>query len=86
VLEAGIVGEHAAWKGPTITPAQFGVDDSSGQPLLNLSIPPGLEGVQRAERGGAGLPESIVARVWVQSESAEARESCVELVSYGAAP
>ena len=83
-LEAGIIWEHAPRREPTLTALSLGVDDArTGRALVSLVVPPGLEGVQRAE--GGPLTEPGPVRLWVQSNNPEARESCVDLFALGPA-
>ncbi|MBI3183420.1 MAG: hypothetical protein HYZ28_14880 [Myxococcales bacterium] len=86
-LEGGLVWDRPSWKGPNITPLRLGVEDAStGRTLLQATAPVGLEQPVHAEAPAAGLPQTATLRLWVQSDSAEARETCVELVSYGPPP
>lgn len=81
VLEAGIVGEFAWGRHPERTPVRATVEDiGSGNRLLELVIPPGLEGMQRVERA-APPSASRPMRISVQSQNAAARETCVDLFS-----
>ncbi len=82
-LEGGIIFEHAWQYGPHLSTANLGVDDgASGQRLLELALPPGLEGVHHAERKlPAGEPRTV--KVWVQSEKAERRQVCLDVFALG---
>lgn len=83
VLEGGVIWELAPSRGPTVTTAHVGLERASdGRNVLELAIPPGLEGMQRAEADfPAGAPGERRFRVWVQSDHAEARQLCVDLTS-----
>jgi hypothetical protein len=82
-LEGGLIWDRGFFHGGGYTPTNLGVEDArSGQRLLEQSIPPGLEGVQRAETPTPpGGPRAL--KVWSQSDSAELRELCLDLLSQG---
>jgi hypothetical protein len=84
-LEGGIIFEHAVQREPHLTPALLGVDDAaSGQRLLELALPPGLEGVQHVERAlPAGEPRTV--KVWVRSDREERRQVCLDVLALGEA-
>ncbi len=86
-LAAGIVGEYASRRQPELTPTRIAVEETAtGRRLLELQIPPGVEGMQQVERRGAPeLPSTIGLRISVQSDNAALREACVELFSDRAA-
>lgn len=80
-MEAGIIFEHAFSKAPHLRTVHLGVDDrDSGEALLRLDLPPGLEGIQRVERAlGEGPPRNL--KLWVQADSAESRQVCVDVLA-----
>ncbi|MDC0709602.1 hypothetical protein POL68_14115 [Stigmatella sp. ncwal1] len=84
-LEGGILTEFAVRKSPSLTPTLMGVDDAqSRERLLEIALPPGLVGVQRAERTlPAGEPRTV--KVWTQSTNAESRQVCLDVFALGAA-
>jgi len=86
-LAAGIVGELAFHHEPELTPARVVVEQmASGQRLLEVTIPPGREGIVQDTRPAAGAGRDTVGlRLWVQSENPALRETCVELFSDRAA-
>jgi hypothetical protein len=79
-LEAGLIWEWALARGPGFTPVNVGVDDANGRSLLSLFIPAGLQQLQHAS---AASPAGGPMRLWIQSDQAEARGTCVELKSRG---
>lgn len=82
VLEAGIVGEYATRTDPSLTTTRVGVADAAtGNEILGVSIPRGIEGVRRAERSGSSLPPVVGAKLWIQSDNPTMRDTCVELTS-----
>jgi hypothetical protein len=82
-LEGGIIFEHAWQRGPHLSTANLGVDDAAtGQRLLELPLPPGLEGLHHTERKlPAGEPRTV--KVWVQSELPERRQVCLDVLALG---
>jgi hypothetical protein len=60
-------------------------ETGTGRGLLELEIPPGVEGLQQVERAAAELPSTSGLRIWVQSDNAALRDTCVELFSDRAA-
>ncbi|WP_163995211.1 hypothetical protein [Pyxidicoccus caerfyrddinensis] len=80
-LEGGIIWEQAHLKDARLTPAYLGVDDArSGVRLLEVVVPPGLEGVQKAEvRLPEGEPRTV--KVWVQSDNADRRQVCLDVLA-----
>jgi hypothetical protein len=83
-LEGGIVGEHAAQRSGRLTPAHLGVEDAStGDSLLRLSLPPGTEGLQRADRAGLPGEGPRTLRVWTQSDLADLRWVCLDVAALG---
>lgn len=96
-LEAGVVGEQAFQHAPRLTPVHVGLepvdggreDTAGGQALLRLTLPPGREGLQRAELplpagapppAGAPLP---TVRLWTQSDAPELRWVCLDMAVLG---
>lgn len=82
-LEAGLIWDRGWFHDPSVTALQVGVNEAnSGASLLRLTLPPGTEAPQRAERATpADSPKSISVQLWVQSDSSNLRESCVNLRS-----
>ncbi|WP_141618019.1 hypothetical protein [Myxococcus sp. AB036A] len=80
-LEGGIIFEHAFPKDSRFSTTHLGVDDAaSGARLLSLAIPPGLEGVQKAEaRLPEGAPHTV--KVWVQADNADRRQVCLDVLA-----
>ncbi|HZI11400.1 MAG TPA: hypothetical protein VE153_13530 [Myxococcus sp.] len=80
-LEGGIIWEHAWPKEARLTTTYLGVDDAgSGARLLEVAVPPGLEGVQKAE---VLLPEGAAraVKVWVQSDNGDRRQVCLDVLA-----
>jgi len=84
-LEGGIIWEQAWRRDAHLTTARLGVEDAaSGERLLEVSLPPGLEGVQRQERAlPSGAPRTV--KVWVQSDNPDRRHVCLDVWALGAA-
>ncbi len=83
-LEGGIIWEQAWQKHPRYSPANLGVEDVSGERLLEVALPPGLEGVQHQERAlPAGPPRTV--KVWVQADNPDRRQVCLDVFALGAA-
>jgi hypothetical protein len=82
-LEGGIIWEHAFSRAPQYTAAHFGMEDAAtGRPLTEIVLPPGLEGVQRAELAPPSNSAATV-RLWSQSERADSRDVCVDFYAWG---
>lgn len=82
-LEAGYTWDRGFHHGPNLTPTSVRVETPDGRAPIDLTLPVGLEGVQRAEAdalGGGPL------RLTVSSANAELRDVCLDLFGYGAAP
>jgi hypothetical protein len=82
-LSAGIVGEHASRQDPGLTPVQINVEEigSNGR-LLQLSIPPGLEGIQIAQiKRGPEIRSVLDLKISVQAGNPALRELCIDLFS-----
>lgn len=80
-LEGGIIWEHAHPRDARLTTTYLGVDDAgSGARLLEVAVPPGVEGVQKAE---VLLPEGAArtVKVWVQSDNADRRQVCLDVLA-----
>lgn len=80
-LEGGIIWEHAHPRDARLTTTYLGVDDArGGARLVEVAVPPGLEGVQKAE---VRLPEgeARTVKVWVQSDNAERRQVCLDVLA-----
>jgi len=78
-LEGGLIWDRGAFRGAPYSLTHFGVEDAqSGKPLLRVDLPPGLEGLQRAE-APADFTAPGTLRLWSQADRAELRELCVEL-------
>ncbi len=80
-LEGGIIWEHAHPRDARLTTTYLGVDDAgSGARLLEVAVPPGVEGVQKAE---VLLPEGAprTVKVWVQSDNADRRQVCLDVLA-----
>jgi hypothetical protein len=84
-LEGGIIFEHAFPKAPHLSTVHMAVEDvGSREPLLEVSQPPGLEGVQKAWRElPPGGPRTV--RVWVQADNADTRQVCLDVFALGEA-
>ncbi|XXF76475.1 hypothetical protein P2318_25970 [Myxococcaceae bacterium GXIMD 01537] len=85
-LEGGIIWEQAWQKDPAFTTTHLGVDDAAtGERLMEVALPPGLEGVQHAERALPPGPARTV-KVWVQSDNSDRRQVCLDVFALGDAP
>lgn len=84
-LEGGIIFEHAFPKAPQLRTVHMGVEDAvNHERLLEVSQPPGLEGVRKAWRAlPPGEPRTV--RVWVQADNADTRQVCLDLFALGEA-
>jgi hypothetical protein len=81
LLEGGIRWELAPRK--EVTPLRVGVEDAKSHSLLgSLNVPGGVEGLQKTSWGGSNSAGGM--RIWTQSDSAEARDACVELLALSA--
>ncbi|HZH75479.1 MAG TPA: hypothetical protein VEY88_05570 [Archangium sp.] len=82
-LEGGIIFEYAFRHEPQLSTTHYGVEDAAtGEALLNISHPAGLEGVQKASRAlPAGAPRTV--RVWVQADNADSRQVCLDVFAEG---
>jgi hypothetical protein len=85
-LEGGMTWDRATFRGPSITPVVAGLEDEHGQELMRLEFPPGVDRAQNGERKApSGLASPATVRLWVQSDSPELRDFCVNLFSEGLA-
>jgi len=84
-LEGGIIWEQAWRRDARYTTTRLGVDDAaSGERLLDVPLPPGLEGVQHQERAlPPGAPRTV--KVWVQADNPDRRQVCLDVWALGAA-
>ena len=85
-LEGGIIFEHAFKHDPGLSVTHLGVEDATHhEPLMEISLPPGREGVQRASHElPPGGPRTV--RVWTQADNPESRQVCLDLLALGAGP
>jgi hypothetical protein len=83
-LEGGLIFE-AAFGRPHLSTVNLGVDDArSGERLLEMAVPQGPLGVQKAERQlPRGEPRTV--KIWTQADNAEARQMCLDVLALGAA-
>jgi len=80
-LEAGVLWEYAPRKGYGQTAAHLGVEAPDGTPLLRIALEPGTEGLRTEQRPTAGINGTGILKLWLQSDSAQDRELCVNVVS-----
>jgi hypothetical protein len=82
-LEAGLISE-VTFSRPHLSNVQVGVDDArGGGPLLDLVVPQGVPGVQRAERElPPGEPRTV--KIWTQADSPDLRHLCLDVFALGA--
>lgn len=82
-LEGGMVWDRGYFTGPQLSVTRVGVEEAStGRALAQFELPPGIEGVQRAEVPTAASGP-IAVRLWSQADRAELRELCVDLFTWG---
>jgi hypothetical protein len=83
-LEGGIIFEYAFRHEPHLSTTHYGVEDAAtGESLLRISQPAGLEGVQKASHAlPAGGPRTV--KVWVQADNADSRQVCLDVFALGA--
>lgn len=83
VLEAGFVWDRGFHHGPQLTPAVVRVESAANTPaLIDLAVPVGQEGVQRASvPGPADGPRTL--RLTAEARNPELRDLCVDLFAYG---
>jgi hypothetical protein len=82
-LNAGMIWDRGWFHDRPLSVTQVEVEEN-GKRLGGLSIPPGLEGLQRTLTGGT--PEGATVAVTVQADNPELRESCFELFGFAGAP
>lgn len=82
-LEAGYTWDRGFHHGPTLTPTTLRVETADGRAPIDLTLPVGLEGVQRATAEQLG--EGPI-RLTVSSANPELRDVCLDLFGYGGAP
>ncbi len=75
-FRGGMTWDRGWFHQPQLTPTYF-TAALDGQQVLAVTVPVGLEGLQRAD--GPAVREGALVRLAVQSDNAELRESCVEL-------
>ncbi|PTL77754.1 hypothetical protein [Vitiosangium sp. GDMCC 1.1324] len=82
-LEGGIIFEYAFPRAPHLSTTHFGVEDAaSHEQLLEISQPPGLEGVLKASRVlPMGDPRTV--KVWVQADNPDTRQVCLDVFALG---
>jgi hypothetical protein len=83
-LEGGIIFEYPYGR-PHLDTVRMGVDDArTGERLLDVALPQGLPGWQKAERElPPGAPRTV--KVWTQVGNAELRHVCLDVFALGAA-
>jgi hypothetical protein len=79
-LTAGMIWDRGFAHDPRFTTTEV-VAEVNGQPAASLTIPVGLEGVQRAS--GPPIPQGSTLRIWSRSQNPELREVCVEAYGFG---
>jgi hypothetical protein len=82
-LEAGYIWDRGWFKGPEYVSAHFELAVVGGE-KKTLSIPPGLEPLQRLSLGP--MPQGSTLRMSVQADNTNLREFCVDLLLWGKAP
>lgn len=79
-LEGGIVFEWAWRKEARLTDTELAVEKATtGDRVLSLTLPPGLEGLQKVEVESDAGP----IRIAVQARNPEMRESCLDFSVLG---
>lgn len=81
-LEAGYVWNRGSIvvspSGFPLTPVELGADDAvTGETLMRLNLPVGVQGNQHAERVPPRLSSKGI-NLWIKSENPESRETCVD--------
>jgi hypothetical protein len=83
-LEGGLIWDRGYFHGPEVSATRFGVEEvGSGQSLLEVSLPPGVEGVRRAELSLPAGTGPLAVRLWSQADRPDLRELCVDLFAQG---
>jgi hypothetical protein len=82
-IEGGIIFEHT-FGAPHRSNIHMGVDDArTGERLLDVVVPQGVPGLQKAERAlPPGEPRTV--RIWSQADNPEARQLCLDVFALGA--
>ncbi len=82
-LEGGIIFEYAYGR-PHLDTVHMGVDDAhTGERLLDVALPQGLPGWQKAERQlPPGAPRTV--KLWTQVNNPELRHVCLDVFALGA--
>ncbi len=80
-LQAGMIWDRGWFHDRPLSVTYLDLE-SNGTRLGGVSIPPGLEGLQRTLTGGSAAGATV--RVSVQAENAELRETCFELFGFAA--
>lgn len=83
-IEGGITFEYTYGR-PHLSDIHMGVDDArTGRPLLDVVVPQGVPGVQKAE---VTLPpgEPRTVKIWSQAENPELRHLCLDVFALGPA-
>jgi hypothetical protein len=83
-LEGGIVFEYTFGR-PHLSNIHMGVDDArSGEHLLDVVVPQGVPGVQKAEIAlPPGEPRTV--KIWSQADNPELRHLCLDVFALGPA-
>jgi hypothetical protein len=83
-IEGGIIFEHT-FVSPHRSNIHMGVDDvRTGERLLDVVVPQGVPGPQKAERAlPPGEPRTV--KIWSQADNPEARTLCLDVFALGAA-
>ncbi len=80
-LQAGLTWDRGFFHSPSLTPVHVEVDDlAAGAKQVDLTLPPGREGLQQAQSERA--PSGPI-KLSVQSDNNDVRDVCVELYGYG---
>lgn len=83
-IEGGIIFEHF-FGAPHRSNIHMGVDDAhTGERLLDVVVPQGVPGLQKAERTlPPGEPRTV--KLWSQADNPEARQLCLDMFALGPA-
>jgi hypothetical protein len=83
-IEGGITFEHS-FGAPHRSNIHMGVDDvRTGERLLDVVVPQGVPGLQKAERAiPPGEPRTV--KIWSQADNPEGRHLCLDVFALGAA-
>lgn len=82
-LEVGYIWDRFWFKGPEYVVTTFALEAVGGE-KKTLSIPPGLEPLQRASLGA--VTQGSTLKMSVQADNTNLREFCADLVVWGKAP